>query len=346
MLFLVAVLGYLTYQIMKPFLIPLAWAIVFSILFYPLNAYLYRIIRIRAVAASATLFLIVVVILGPLASIAIILNKEISSLLVGLNEEGIEKISGAIRNPNIVSYLDMLRSAVGEHNLPTPEEFAGYIRSWGAVMVKQLSARLSNVFSAVVDFLFMLFAAFFLLKDGATFLDKLTGYLPFRPLYNERLAAQVKDMVVSTVYGGIAVALIQGTLGGLAFLVLGIESPILWGSVMFVMSFVPLVGTFAVWGPAAAVLLFQGAYAKAVILVLIGIFVISMVDNILKPLIIGSRTKMHTLVIFFSVLGGLNFFGIIGLILGPLITALFVSMLEIFRHPDSEILQEEVPPLP
>jgi predicted PurR-regulated permease PerM len=143
-------------------------------------------------------------------------------------------------------------------------------------------------------------------------------------------------MIASTVYGGVIVAIIQGCLGGVAFYVIGINSPVLWGIAMSVMSFVPLLGTLSIWGPAAIYLLSQGDYMHGVGLILFGVFVISMVDNILKPLIIGSRTKMPTIVIFFSVLGGIKAFGIIGLIMGPLIMAVFISVFEIFRHIEDE----------
>ena len=139
-------------------------------------------------------------------------------------------------------------------------------------------------------------------------------------------------MIVSTVYGGVVIAIIQGILGGLAFYVIGIESPAVWGVAMSIMSFVPLLGTFAVWGPTAVYLVVEGSLMEGVGLFIFGVLVISMVDNILKPLIIGSRTKMHTLIILFSVLGGIKLFGMIGLIMGPLITAVFVSVFEIIQN--------------
>jgi predicted PurR-regulated permease PerM len=177
----------------------------------------------------------------------------------------------------------------------------------------------------------MSFTVFFLLKDGPDFFSKIRDYMPFSDQQKDKLAVQVKDMIVSTIYGGVIVAIIQGILGGLAFAILDIGSPVVWGSVMAIMSFVPMLGTSIVWGPTAMLLFLQGLYMKGTVLILIGIFVISMVDNILKPLIIGGRTKLPTVIIFFSVLGGIKFFGLLGLVLGPLVFALLVSVLEIFR---------------
>jgi len=177
----------------------------------------------------------------------------------------------------------------------------------------------------------MAFTIFFLFKDGPGFLEKIRDYLPFSEKHRNRLVSQTKDMIVSTIYGGVVVAIVQGILGGLAFAVLGIRSPVFWGSSMALMSFVPVVGTSVIWVPASLILLSQGAYAKGIALILIGVFVISMVDNVLKPLIIGGRTKMPTIIIFFTVLGGIKVFGLLGLIMGPLVFALFLSVFQIFK---------------
>jgi len=182
----------------------------------------------------------------------------------------------------------------------------------------------------------MIFTIFFFLKDGSGFLLKARDFMPFSERHKDRLATQVKDMIVSTVYGGATVALIQGILGGFAYYVIGMESPVMWGVAMAVMSFVPLLGTFSIWGPGSVFLLLSGSYAKGIGLFLFGVFVISMVDNILRPLIIGSRTKMPTILILFSVLGGIKLFGMIGFVMGPLIMAAFISVFEIFRHIEDE----------
>jgi predicted PurR-regulated permease PerM len=131
------------------------------------------------------------------------------------------------------------------------------------------------------------------------------------------------------------VAIAQGIVGGIAFSLLGIPSPVLWGFAVSIASFIPLVGSLAVWGPAVVYLFVHGAVANAFALIVVGIFGISMIDYLLRPIIIGSRTKMHVLVILFSVLGGIQLFGIIGLVMGPLVLAVFVSVVKIFRKVES-----------
>jgi predicted PurR-regulated permease PerM len=185
---------------------------------------------------------------------------------------------------------------------------------------------------AFVNFLFMIFSLYFLIKDGPDFLGKLRNYLPFSDNQKDRLVSQIKDMVISTIYGGVVVAVSQGLLGGVTLFFLGIASPAIWGTAIAIMSFIPMLGTFSVWGPLCIYLFIQGSIIKGFILLVVGGLGISMIDNILKPIIISGRTKMPTLVIFFSVLGGIKLFGLIGLIMGPLVVALFISVFEIFRN--------------
>jgi predicted PurR-regulated permease PerM len=230
------------------------------------------------------------------------------------------------------AFFQKVASYMGLEGMSSEAWMQENVAKLGKVLIAAFSVRIPNVLSVIVDFIFMIFTTFFLLKDGPGFLSKAKEYMPFSGPQKERLAAQIRDMIVSTVYGGVLIAVIQGMLGGIAYYFLGIGSPVMWGVAMSVMSFVPLLGTFVIWGPTSFYFMIEGELAKGIGLFLFGIFVISMVDNMLKPLIIGSRTKMPTIVILFSVLGGIRLFGVIGLILGPLITALFISVLEIFSH--------------
>ena len=137
-------------------------------------------------------------------------------------------------------------------------------------------------------------------------------------------------MINATIYGGILIAVIQGLLGGLSFWILGIPSPVFWGTAMAFLSFIPLGGTALIWAPAAILLFIQGAFLKGIILLMIGIFIISMVDNFLRPFFVGTRTNIHPLLLLFAVLGGIQVFGMIGLVAGPLIVVLCITIIEIY----------------
>jgi predicted PurR-regulated permease PerM len=190
---------------------------------------------------------------------------------------------------------------------------------------------MGNILTISLDFIFMSFSIFFFLRDGPEFLKKVRDYIPFSEEQKDRLVKLVRDIIISTIYGGIVVSIAQGTMAGIAFFLLGIPTPVVWGLATSIASFVPLLGAAGVWVPMTIYLFIENEITKGIILAIVGTFGISLIDNILKPIIIGSRTKMPILVIFFSILGGLKLFGLIGLVIGPLVLALFVSLIEIFR---------------
>jgi predicted PurR-regulated permease PerM len=331
-IFLTILLGYLTYQILQPFLRAIAWAVVFAIVLYPVYAFLLRYLRIRGLASALTLLILIVIILGPVTYFSFILVDEIGNFIDSFNKETIHSITDFFVNSRPAGLIQKIQSHFGMEGIGNSAAIMENIKSLGKSITNSLSAGITNIAAALVDFIFMLFAVFFFLKDGAGFLSRIREYLPFSEDDKNRLISRVKDMVISTVYGGVLIAVIQGILSGIAFYFLGIESPVLWACATIVMSFLPLIGTSAVWGPASAYLFIQGSYGKGIILILYGVFVIGMVDNILRPIIISGRTKMPTLAVFFSVLGGIKLFGLIGFIMGPLVLALFISIFEIFRH--------------
>jgi predicted PurR-regulated permease PerM len=333
-MFLLVVLGYLSYQILQPFLIPITWAIVFCVVFYPAYAFILRYIRVEAIASLLTLVLILIIIIGPFSYISYALINEVTDLM-GKTESTTRDLTAILSDERIVNIVKKIQPYTGLEG-PSEDIIVDNAKKLGRKVIEGLSLGFTNMVGVAVNVVFMAFTIFFLFKDGPGFLQKIRDYLPFSEQHRDRLTSQIKDMIVSTIYGGVVVAVIQGMLGGLAFAILGIGSSVFWGSVMAIMSFVPMLGTAIVWFPASLILLSQGAYLKGFALILIGVLVISMVDNILKPLIIGGRTKMPTVIIFFTVLGGIKLFGLLGLIVGPLVFALFLSVFEIFRTIEGE----------
>jgi predicted PurR-regulated permease PerM len=331
-IFLTILLGYLTYQILQPFLYAIAWAVVFTIVFYPVYVFLLRYLRYKSLASVCTLLILVVIILGPVTYLSFILVDEIGNFVNSFNKDTLQSLKDVYINSSPAVFLQKLGSRFGIEGIGSGAAITESVRSLGKNITSSLTVGITNVAAVLLNFIFMLFAVFFFLKDGASFLSRLREYLPFSEEDKNRLISRAKDMVISTVYGGVLIAVIQGILCGIAFAFLGIGAPVLWGSATTVVSFLPLIGTFAVWGPASAYLFIEGDYWKGIILVLYGVLVISMVDNFLRPIIVSGRTKMPTLAVFFSVLGGIKLFGLIGFIMGPLVLALFVSIFEIFRH--------------
>jgi len=322
--------GYLVYLIISPFLNALMWGIVLAILFYPLHVCIQRKLKWRSVSSLLTLLIVMIFLIGPVSYLVISLGDELGSFLSGFSGQEIRSFFESISKYKPVAWiLGLAGDGFSAENIEQ------YISSSGKAIVSFVGAGVKNVVSAFIDIVIMLFSFYFLLIDGPVFLEWIKGNLPFPEKQKEGLVKRVRDMVISTIYGGVAVAVCQGLIGGIAYLFLGVGSPVLWGSLTALMSFVPMIGTFAVWGPIAGYFFLYGEVTKGIIMVLVGVLVIAMIDNVLKPLIIGGRTKMHTLIIFFSVLGGIKQFGLIGLIMGPLVVVFFLSVIEIFRSAEA-----------
>ncbi len=337
LLFLLGALGYLTYEIMSPFFTAIAWSIVISITFYPIFAFISRHVRIRGLAAAMTIILILIILIGPITYLTLMLIDEVQIVAAKINDANVGSLSSIVKKLHSSALFEKMRAYSGAADLISEEAILENVKKIGKGLLSEFSMRIPNIVASVIDFIFVLFTTFFFFKNGPDLLSKTKDYMPFNEVQKEKIAKQIKDMIVSTVYGGVIVAIIQGILGGIAYAFMGIEAPVMWGMAMSVMSFVPLIGTFAIWGPTSLYLVIEHSYAQGIVLFLFGIFVISMVDNVLKPLIIGSRTKMPTIIILFSVLGGIKLFGVIGLIMGPLITAVFISVFEIFQHTEGGI---------
>lgn len=328
---LIFFLGYLNYQIWKPFLTPIAWAIVLSILFYPLYATILRGIRQRAVTSALVLGLILLLIIGPFSYLTFRLILEIKDFSEDMASGKLETLKTLLQHPTSILILDKMTDLLNLTPTELDKTIAENLSRFGKDLVTYLTKGIREIVTLTFHFFIMAFAIFFFLKDGPVLFKKVREFLPFPEKHKERLVKQIRDMIITTIYGGVIVAIVQGTLGGIAFSIVGLPSPILWGGVMAIASFLPLIGPFIVWGPAALYLAFEGSILKAIALTLMGALGVSTVDNLLRPLIIGNRTKMPFLAVFFSVLGGIRLFGVIGLVMGPIVLVLFLSVIEIFR---------------
>jgi predicted PurR-regulated permease PerM len=327
---ILVVLGYLTYEIFLPFINAIMWAIVGTIVFYPIYKFILKIVKSKPLASALTLFLAFLLIVGPFFSLFFVLLDEVKSFAEQTDKGFIDSVKGFLSVPEVTKIVKKIQSFFGIKNMSLVDIIQGNVKKFGQDMFDHLSIWIGNIAKVALDFVFMGFTMFFLLKDGGDFLERLRKYLPFSETQREKLRTQIKDMIVTTVYGGIIVAAAQGTLGGIAFFALGIGSPVFWGFTMAVASFLPLVGTSIIWLPVSIYLFVAGSYAKGIILALFGMLVIGIIDNILRPIIISGRTKVPTLMIFFSIIGGINLFGFIGFIIGPLVVALFISVFTIF----------------
>jgi predicted PurR-regulated permease PerM len=327
---IILVLFYLFYRVISPFLITIAWAAVLSITFYPLYKLFMNLLKRPWASSLLTLAIILIILIGPVSYIVGSLVAEITDVYSTIEEKGIDTIVSFQNHPRVSAVLEKIGSYDMFKRFDLQASAVATLKEIGKSMAQHTKNLFKNAVILIMNFVIMCLAIFYFLRDGNTLAAFIKRILPFSEKQKDRLEERIKEMVVAAIYGGVAVGIAQGTLGGLAFAFLGLPSPVFWGTSMAIFSLIPLFGCFLIWGTTSLILVLSGDYGKGIGLFLYGLLIISSVDNIIKPLVIGGRTKLHTLLVFFSVLGGLQFFGFLGFILGPLITALCLSLLEIY----------------
>jgi predicted PurR-regulated permease PerM len=327
--------------VIKDFLMTIFVAGILSGLAHPLYSQLLRAFGGRAGAASAvTLLIIVLLVGGPLAFVVSLVTNE----AVRLSDDVAPFIKRLIDQPATLSmyfdrltgiqwlepYRDMLLTKAGET--------AGGL---GKVVVSSLTSTTRGTLALIVDFFMVLYATFFFLINGRAYLDSILRYLPLRESEQEQMLERFVSVTRATLKGTLLIGLVQGTLSGVMFAILGIPGAVLWGLLMIVMSLLPVIGAAIVWIPAAIVLAVQGAWIKALVLVAFCSLVVGSIDNVLRPRLVGHDTQMSDLLVLFSTLGGIAVFGAIGFILGPIVAALFVTIWEIFGRAYRDDLEVE-----
>jgi len=327
--------GYLAFRVVAPFLAPLGWAAVFAMVLNPVHARLASRVG-RSRAAAATTVLAVVIIVGPAITVLAILTSEVTSVVQRIQAGGLV-IPAA---PDVQEWYASLRQKIV---IPLPADptatLVDAFRSVATFLAARAGTILQNVASFVFHLFVMLFGLFYFLRDGERIVSIIRQLLPFEPERRDRMITQTNDLVVATVGSTFAVAIVQGALTGLTLGVLGFQSPVLWGVMTAFTALLPAVGSGLVWGPAAIYLFATGHVVKGIILVGIGVGVIGMADNVLRPLLLSGRTTMHGLLVFISLLGGMAAFGFIGLVIGPVAIAAIGTLLD-------AVLEEQSPPGP
>lgn len=327
--------------LLKPFFAPLLWACIIAVLFHPVQVWLeHRWGNRPNLTALTTLTACVVLVVIP-----------VLLLLSSFVQEGIrvaQQISAGDIQPG--QYVDQIRAAFPaaqvllerfDISMETVRENAAGI----AVTVSQFM--MQNALSAGIgtaNFLLklalMLYVAYFLIRDGRALVEHLVEALPLGDERERMLFQKFAEVARATVKGNVVVAMVQGALGGLIFWILGLPAPILWGVVMAVLSLIPAVGAGLVWLPASIYLYAVGSFVPATVLLLYGVLVIGLADNVLRPILVGRDTKLPDWMVLLSTLGGLSLFGINGFVVGPLIAVLFIAFWQIFgrefRHSEAD----------
>lgn len=323
--------------ILWPFYEAIFWGVALAILFKPLHRHLLlRMPNKPNLAALSTLLLCLVVVILPMTLIAASLAQETTHIYERMRSGQLNLGSYfqqiiAVLPGWAVSLLDRMELtsvAALQHKLSTITVQASQIIATQALAIGQ------NTLQFLVSFGIMLYLLFFLLRDGSALAARIRRAIPLDEDHKYRLSSKFATVIRATLKGNLMVAATQGLLGGLIFWALGIQGPVLWGVLMAFLSLLPAVGAGLIWGPVALYFLATGAVWQAVVLTAFGVGVIGLVDNILRPILVGKDTKMPDYVVLISTLGGMALFGLNGFMIGPVIAALFMAVWDLYAPQD------------
>jgi predicted PurR-regulated permease PerM len=344
LLIVLAIALYLCWLMVQPFVNVILWAAVLSVVFYPLHRRISARVAQPSAAAALSTLLVIVLILLPVSFITVAVVRELSDAAQNLHL-GVQQISlSGSTIPGLRWVLERLQQYVEIDPVAAQQFISARLQGWGSALAGSTLIVVGGAVGAVVQMALTIFTMFYMFRDGERIRHAAYDLLPLERVQMHDITVRTRDVISATIYGVLVIAAIQGTLGMLIFLVLGIPSPLLWGVVMFFFSMIPMAGSFVVWVPAALYLGLTGAYLKAAILVAWGILVIGSIDNFLSPRLVGKRARLHELLVFFAVLGGLDVFGVLGLVLGPVVVAVTLALIEMVRQayrPPAETLPRE-----
>lgn len=327
-----ALFGWLIHDYMQP----VFWTIVFAIVFYPLYRYFLRKTKERgSLSAVLTILSILVIVFVPLSILGSLIVNEALTLYGKLSAGSVPWQGFAV----LLEYTGALVAPFGIDVAVIETRALEWLQALATHIGPELVNAGRATASTAIGIGITLYLLFFALRDGEHILERIIHALPLGDK-KERLLVQKFSATVRAMFRGtFIIAIIQGALGGLLFALVGIPSAALWGFVMGILALIPAIGTALVWLPAGVALILTGSVWQGVIVLLVGAFVIGLIDNILRPVLVGKRAAMPDALVLLSVIGGLSLFGVTGIIIGPVITAFFLAMWQLFEYDYAEELE-------
>lgn len=330
-IFLIAVglmLAYLSFQLARPFLTAIAWSTILAVIFAPLHKSVRR--HLKSENLSAVVSTILTVLLGvlPVALLVVAISREAAAGYRQMRDQ-LATGSGITETRGVGPVVRRLNDKLRDWDIDASvlgSQATSYV---GEVVVALARGTITNLSSFLVNVLLVAFTLFFFFRDGPRILTGLDRMVPVDLSTDGGIFELIGSVTRAAVFGVVVLGLLKGLLAGLAFWALGLHSPVLWGTAGAVASVIPVFGISLVWIPAAVVLWLQGMTGKALIMLIWGGTVLSLIDNFLYPILVRSRVRLHTLLVFFSTLGGLSVFGFLGFVLGPVVAILTLTLAEV-----------------
>jgi predicted PurR-regulated permease PerM len=323
-----AALLYLLFLVVRPFLPPLGWAAVLAIVFYPMHERLER--RWGAGrSAAATTVAATLLVIGPVLLVMTAFLREAIDAAADLQGAVVEGRFAWIER----AWRSLEQRVPAAQRVNVAALVTDTARRGAMMLAAQSGSLLRNVAAFMFDLIVALFATFFLLRDSRAIMAAVRRMLPLDEPVRERLIAQTRELVSVSVTSSGIIAAVQGVLGGIVFAAVGIDAAVFWGVVMGFFCLVPL-GAWVVWLPAAVLLAVAGSIGRAVIVAGLGFGIVSAVDNVLRPALLSGSTRMNGLLILIALLGGVRVFGVIGIVLGPILVATALALLKTYMTID------------
>lgn len=319
--------------VLWPFYGAVFWGAILALMFSPLFLrLLQKMPQKRTLAALLTVSTILVLVILPVGLIIALLTQEAGSVYerVQSGELSFSRYSQQVYNA-LPTWITGLLDRTGLTNLGLIQARISDSLTKGSQFIATQALSIGqNAFDFFVSFFIMLYLLFFFLRDGSALSKLIKEAIPMEAEIKRNIFSKFTTVIRATVKGNIVVAVLQGALGGLIFWFLGIHAPVLWGTLMAFLSLLPAVGAALVWIPVAIYFLATGAIWQGALLIAFGVLVIGLVDNILRPVLVGKDTKMPDYVVLVSTIGGMSLFGLNGFVIGPLIAAMFMAAWDIF----------------
>jgi len=341
---------YFLYRVFAPFFSALLWAVVLTVVFFPLfRLILARVRGRRTAAAIITCVLILLLIVLPVILLGVLITQQSIALYQSIQGNAVsmsavtERLQELQSRPAFQWLSAQARKWLGTDSVDLQAYLREALSSISRFLVDYGPSVLKGVGGLLMNFFLIFLAMFFLMRDGPALMEVIRSSSPLPEAYEQEIYRKFEDVSYATFYGSLLTAIAQGGVAFLLFLLLGLPAPLFWGAMVSLVSLVPIVGAFLIWLPWATYLLLAGQTVRGIVLLAVGGLVVSSIDNVLKPLIIKGRTDMHPLLVFLSVLGGLQVFGFLGILLGPLLVALFVSFLNFYREEFQTTLRNKRP---
>ncbi len=326
---LITALTFSMFVLIRPFFYAFFWALIIAMMLYPLFLKILRVTKMRTLSVVCTIVIVLCTIIVPVMVIGGLLVKESYDVYQTVSQLDFFSSGDVTRFQLADTFLEPYVMIVAREWKTYAGEAIQFLSTHLFSSIQHIT---SNTVSFVLNVFFMLYILFYFLSDGEVFLKRLSQLSPLPMHYEEKLFGQFRSTARATLKSSLIIGGIQGLIGGVLFFVTGINGALMWGILMMIVSLIPAVGSFIIWFPAGLFMLAIGNIWQGVTILIVGFCLIATIDNVLRPPLIGKDIEMHPLIVLFSTLGGLQLFGLSGFVMGPIIAALFLAVVQVYEE--------------